>query len=82
MHWPAIRGTGAKNIVIAGGLDRGYDLSGVLKGFALKNQTGNGIMYSSHFYPWKDDWQGIFAKAGAGCECDRTFAARQPALDW
>lgn len=56
----AIRETGAKNLIIAGGLDWGYDLSGVLNGFALKDTTGNGIMYSSHVYPWKSDWQGKF----------------------
>ncbi|MGD0094569.1 MAG: glycoside hydrolase family 5 protein, partial [Planctomycetota bacterium] len=40
-------------------LDRGYDLSGVAKDFALRERAGgNGIMYSSHIYPWKSDWQG------------------------
>jgi endoglucanase len=39
-------------------LDWGYDLSGVAKDFALHDQAGgNGIMYSSHIYPWKKDWQ-------------------------
>jgi hypothetical protein len=53
-----VRETGAKNVVIAGGLDWGYDLSGVVKDFALKDHDGgNGIMYSSHIYPWKKDWQ-------------------------
>ena len=55
-----IRATGAKNLIVAGGLDWGYDLSGVLEGFALKDPDGNGIMYSSHVYPWKSDWQGKF----------------------
>jgi hypothetical protein len=55
-----IRETGAKNLIIAGGLDWGYDLSGVLEGFALEDRGGNGIMYSSHVYPWKSDWQGKF----------------------
>lgn len=54
----AVRSTGAKNLVIAGGLDWGYDLSGVAKDYALKDPPGNdGIMYSSHIYPWKKDWQ-------------------------
>jgi aryl-phospho-beta-D-glucosidase BglC (GH1 family) len=56
----AIRATGAKNMVIVGGLDWGYDLSGILKGHGLKDDGGNGIVYSSHVYPWKSDWQGKF----------------------
>ena len=54
----AVRATGARNIIIAGGLDWGYDLSGVMNGYALDDRGGNGIMYSSHVYPWKTDWQG------------------------
>ena len=54
----AVRGTGATNLVIAGGLDWGYDLSGILDGYALKERAGGrGIMYSSHVYPWKTDWR-------------------------
>jgi len=54
----AVRGTGAKNLLIAGGLDWGYDLSGVVAGYALEDKAGaDGIMYSSHIYPWKKDWQ-------------------------
>jgi len=53
-----VRATGAKNIIVAGGLDWAYDLSGILKGYALEDKTGNGIMYSAHIYPWKSDWQG------------------------
>jgi hypothetical protein len=54
----AVRSTGAHNLIIAGGLDWGYDLSGVVNGFALTDPPGNdGIMYSSHIYPWKKDWQ-------------------------
>lgn len=54
----AARSSGAHNIVIAGGLDWGYDLSGVAGGFALQDREGGkGIMYSSHIYPWKNDWQ-------------------------
>jgi hypothetical protein len=53
----AIRATGARNIIVAGGLDWAYDLSGVVKGFALDDTTGNGIVYATHIYPWKFKWQ-------------------------
>lgn len=61
----AVREAGAKNVVIAGGLDWGYDLSGVVHGFALKEHGGNGIIYSSHIYPWKSDWQAKVLDAAA-----------------
>ena len=51
-----VRKTGAKNVVAAGGLDWAYDLTGVLKGFALEDKAGHGIMYSAHIYPWKKQW--------------------------
>ncbi len=54
----AVRGTGSRNIVIAGGLDWAYDLSGIANGFALSEPGGNGIVYSTHIYPWKRDWAG------------------------
>jgi endoglucanase len=54
-----IRALGARNILIAGGLDWAYDLSGIVEGYELKDTAeGNGIMYSSHIYPWKSDWTG------------------------
>lgn len=49
----AVRATGAKNIVLAGGGDWGYDLSGILQGYALSDTLGNGVVYDSHIYPWK-----------------------------
>ena len=53
----AVRGTGARNVVLVGGLDYAYDLSGIAKGFALEDKGGNGIIYSTHIYPWKKGWQ-------------------------
>lgn len=67
----AIRENGAKNIIVAGGLDWAYDLRGIQKGYdGLENGyaleepqgklKGNGIMYGAHIYPLKqgdqDDW--------------------------
>lgn len=75
----AIRKAGAKNIIVAGGLDWGYDLSGVVDGFALKDPGGRGIVYSSHIYPWKTEWDHKVGRAAklhpvfigeVGCEPD------------
>lgn len=52
-----IRKTGARNVVIVGGLDWAYDLSGVLNGYALSDPSGNGVVYATHIYEWKKDWQ-------------------------
>jgi hypothetical protein len=54
----AIRKAGAKNVIVAGGLDWAYDLTGIVNGFALRDPNGNGVMYASHIYPWKSDWEG------------------------
>jgi hypothetical protein len=52
-----IRAVGANNIIIAGGIDWAYDLTGV-KTYALdETSKGNGIIYDSHIYPWKE-WNG------------------------
>ncbi len=61
----AVRSTGAKNIIVAGGLGYAYDLSGVLNGFALSDKTGNGIMYATHFYNWHNGWQKHFLDVAA-----------------
>jgi endoglucanase len=72
-----VRATGAGNIVIAGGLDWAYDLSGVAAGFTLDDRGGRGVMYASHIYPWKFDWnEKVLCMAGkaplfigeVGCE--------------
>jgi len=51
--YDTVRATGAKNVVMVAGLDWGYDLSGVLRGYAL---VGEGIAYEAHIYPWKTAW--------------------------
>ncbi|WP_309395924.1 glycoside hydrolase family 5 protein [Cerasicoccus maritimus] len=56
----AVRATGAKNIIIAGGLQWSYDLSGILDGYALDDPEGHGIMYATHIYNWKTGWQKAF----------------------
>lgn len=64
----AIRDAGAKNVIVAGGLDYAYSLTGVA-GKSNKDTTvyaledsgsgaddskrGYGIMYDTHIYPWK-----------------------------
>ncbi len=50
-----IRATGAKNVIIAGGLDWAYDMSGFLEGKRLADPTGNGVIYANHAYPFKGD---------------------------
>jgi len=61
----AVRSTGAKNVVLVGGLDYAYQLDGILDGYALEDKTGNGIIYASHVYPWKKGWQKYFLDAAA-----------------
>ena len=52
----AVRGTGAKNIIVAGGLSYAFDLTGVVNGYALDDKGGDGIMYATHFYNWHGNW--------------------------
>ena len=54
----AVRETGARNIVVAGGLSWAADLSGIAKGFALDDKSGNGVMYGWHVYNWHKNWEG------------------------
>jgi len=50
-----IRALGANNIVVAGGLDWAYDLRGIASSYALTDTSeGNGIIYDSHIYPFKE----------------------------
>ena len=75
-----VRATGAKNVVVAGGLDWAYDLSGIVNGHALTDGGGHGILYATHIYPWKKDWDTHVTPASekyavfvgeVGCEPDR-----------
>ena len=50
-----VRATGAKNVIIAGGLDWAYDMSGFLDGKQLADPAGNGVIYANHAYPFKGD---------------------------
>jgi hypothetical protein len=50
-----VRATGANNVIVAGGLDWSYDLSGFMKGYALKDPKGRGVIYACHAYPFKGD---------------------------
>jgi hypothetical protein len=61
----AVRGTGAHNIIVAGGLGYAFDLSGVLNGYALDDKGGNGIMYATHFYNWHRGWEKHFMGVAA-----------------
>ncbi len=51
----AVRATGANNVIIAGGLNWAYDMSGFLKGKQLSDPNGNGVIYANHTYPIKGD---------------------------
>jgi hypothetical protein len=64
-----VRATGAKNVVIAGGLNWAYDFSGILEGIQLFDREGNGVIYANHAYDNKgesvDAWIAEMEKATA-----------------
>ena len=53
----AVRATGAKNVVIVGGLHWSFDLRGVTEGYGLDDPSGNGLVYSWHVYNWHKGWE-------------------------
>jgi endoglucanase len=60
-----VRATGAKNMVLVGGLDYAYRLDGIVDGFGLDDPNGQGIIYACHIYPWKSGWQKYLLNAAA-----------------
>lgn len=60
-----VRSTGARNIIVAGGLSHALNLSGILEGHALSDTAGNGIMYATHFYNWHGNWEKNFLQVAA-----------------
>jgi hypothetical protein len=65
----AVRATGASNVVVAGGLDWAYDMSGFLDGRQLSDPQGRGVIYANHCYDNKNDtvdaWIAKLEKAAA-----------------
>lgn len=57
--YDTVRATGATNLVTISGLDWGYDLSGVLQGYAI---DGSNLLYETHPYPNKPDWDKSFGE--------------------
>jgi endoglucanase len=55
-----VRATGAKNIIVAGGINYALDLRGILDGHALRDPGGQGIVYATHFYNWHGNWASNF----------------------
>ncbi|MGE9268531.1 MAG: glycoside hydrolase family 5 protein [Verrucomicrobiales bacterium] len=61
----AVRSSGARNIVLAGGLFWANDLSKITEGYALDDPDGNGVIYSWHTYNWHTGWKERVAKTFA-----------------
>jgi len=64
-----VRATGARNLIVVGGLDWAYDFSGILDGRQLKDPNGNGVIYANHCYNNKNQavetWIANMEKAAA-----------------
>lgn len=88
-----VRATGARNVVVAGGLDWAYDLSGILAGRQLADTNGSGVIYANHCYDNKGDsvdaWIAKMEKAAATLPVivseyggDSGPSRRVPSDDW
>ncbi len=54
-----IRATGAKNVVVAGGINWAFEVGGILDGRELKDPTGQGVIYAVHPYPHRYEGLGL-----------------------
>jgi hypothetical protein len=68
----AIRSTGAKNVIVAGGINWAYEVGGIVDGRALSDPSGNGVVYAVHPYPHEYD--------GIGRETIARWTARMEAF--
>lgn len=68
----AIRSTGARNVILAGGTNWAYEVGGILEGRQLPDPDGNGVVYAVHPYPHK--------YSGVGQETIAQWVARMDAF--
>ena len=54
-----IRATGAKNVVVAGGINWAFEVGGILRGRELSDPQGHGVVYAVHPYPHRYDHLGL-----------------------
>jgi hypothetical protein len=63
----AVRGAGAGNICIIGGLDWAFDLTGINSNALADSPSSRGLMYAAHIYPWKSTpWDNFVTNPAAG----------------
>jgi hypothetical protein len=68
----AIRSTGAKNVIVAGGINWAYEVGGIREGRRIADPDGAGIVYGVHPYP--------HAYEGLGRETIPQWTARMEAF--
>jgi hypothetical protein len=75
----AIRSTGAKNVIVAGGINWAYELGGILQDRQLADPSGNGIVYAIHPYP--HGYPGLGRETIAQCTARlEAFAEKLPII--
>jgi endoglucanase len=68
----AIRSTGARNVIVAGGINWAYEVGGIADGRELVDPMGDGVVYAVHPYPHE--------YAGIGRETIAQWTARMEAF--